>query len=286
MEEYLNIKEQAVLDSKEISFEGMDNSTKLNAALVKLKEKDIPNTKGQMVYVSNLLIPDDEEFLNNYKNDKSIKSLAGKYGVPDYVINIKVLGIQDKLNKQDSIKEENTITEDIVPEEIAEIDQNPQKKETIEAITGLEMFFKKAENQEEELESLRKQVDDLKKSNDELNKKNNSLNDDIENAKKEKEELELDIRKKNQTIEDLNKTVEGLEKEVDNLTDTLQQKNEEVDKLNITNESLKKQITSVQNENESLKEKTTSLETYKNDYDTIMSYLNQNLQKDDQRLAS
>ena len=286
MEEYLNIKEQAIIDSKDISFEGMDNSTKLNTALVKLKEKDIPNTKGQMVYVSNLLIPDDDKFLKDYENDKSIKSLAGKYGVPDYVINIKVLGIQDKLNKQEPIKEEQPITTEIVPEEITELDQNPQKRETIEAITGLEMFFKKAENQEEELQSLRRQVEDLKKSNDKKDETINSLNEEVENTKKEKEEIETDLRKKNQSITDLNKTIEGLEKEVDNLTDTLQQKNEEVDKLNITNESLKKQITSVQSENESLKEKTTSLETYKNDYDTIMNYLNQNLQKDDQRLAS
>ena len=39
MEEYLNIKNEAILESKNMNFNGIDNSTKLNMALVKLKEK-------------------------------------------------------------------------------------------------------------------------------------------------------------------------------------------------------------------------------------------------------
>ncbi len=353
MEEYLDIKNQAIEDSKSMNFEGMDNSSKLNAALVKLKDKQIEGTKAQMVYVSNLLIPDDEEFLKSFREDKSIKNLASKYSVPDYVINIKVSGLQDKIDamqEKPAIEEvkleegennmeefnfvENNVAPSIEPFELKPVtsmedvqenvsSQSVQKKETVDALEKVSLLLKKSGNQEGEISSLNKEIEELEaekeelensnkgkddeianlkelnekleKTNSDLEEENNkkaskieSLNEDIDGLTKKNNDLEEENSKKDTKIEDLNKNVEDLEKEVSNLNDIIDEKDKNIEDLGkenenkiITIDSLRSQLAIATNENAQLRKEISTLETYKNDYDKIMSYLNQNLSKEE-----
>ena len=235
MVEYLDIKNEAIKDSKNISFEGMDNSAKLNTALIKLKEKDIPNTKGQMVYVSNLLIPDDEEFLSTYfTEDKSIKSLAAKYGVPDYVVNTKIMGLQEEIDKKNNKEEvivppqvEETVIEEQPVEEKEEVVVEPTPIETvveetvveeqpvIEEVPVQENNFVQTDNiQKQETKDIISDLDMFfKKSGsqeEQINNLNNqiqALNDEITRLQQQNQELQEENTKSNQLVDVLNEDI-------------------------------------------------------------------------------
>ena len=134
MNEYLDIKNKAIEDSKSMNFEGMSGNEKEQLALSKVKElEDGLNITAQMVYTANLLIPDDEEFLKKYSENESVKSLA-QYGYSEFIINTKIEELKDRINAMEGQKEgesnmeelnietpifgEQPLTEEIVPEEV------------------------------------------------------------------------------------------------------------------------------------------------------------------------
>lgn len=370
---YLKIKEQAIEDSKKIDFSNMNNDDRLKEALKMVREKGLSDVKEQMTYVANLLVPDDKELSDKWnENEKSIKKTAEFYGVPDYVVNVKVLGLNEdemnlkndekdnteiesnnenkdiedsnsmeqgennleinpiELNEQEetSLLEEpfskiNPVMESVVKENIK--DQNVQKKETIKAIADIDLLIKKSDDQASELEALQKKLEELENSNEELIQSNkekdktieeqdseisklkkskndleeqiedkdkviDSLNNDISSIKKSNKDLEEQNEAKDKTITGLNKNIEELEKTNSDLVDSNEEKDKTISELNkemenkdITNDSLTRQLALAQAENNVLNEKNASLETYKNDYEKLMNYLNQNLFKDDSK---
>lgn len=283
MNEYLDIKNKAIEDSKSMNFEGMSGTEKEQLALSKVKElEEGLNITAQMVYTANLLIPDDEEFLKNYSENKSVKSLAQKYGYSDFIINTKIEELKDRINAMEDQKEgesnmeefnmeapkfeEKPLTEEIVPEEVTNnnlsmesFDLKPNEEvagqkssnlqETVDALADLGSVFKANNNQEETISNLNETIDELRQEKENLIQSNkdkdaeiNLKEETIEEFKRAKADLEDELAKRDETIKDLNEENANKDKTIRNLEEDNSKKDSKIEELNNKNEEQTKEI--------------------------------------------
>lgn len=276
MNEYLDIKNQAIEDSKSMNFEGMTGEQKQKAALLKLKENeniDNLDVKSQMVYVANLLIPDDEQFLKDFSEDRSIKNLAQKYGYSDFVINTKVTELKDEIDKLET------------KEEVEVAEPTKEEKEEIKGDNNMEELSIETPQVEQENNTISMESFDLKPNEEVTGQKSSNLQETVDmlaalgSAFKTKSAQE-------ETIDDQEKTIKELNDRIKNLEDTVKGKDDEIDSLKETIEEFTKAKRDLEEEvakrDETIEEQEEELASDKKQ----INDLNETINKKDDKIAS
>ena len=200
----------------------------------------------KQMFRANILIPDDEEFLDTYSQDKNIRNLMNKYAV----------GIEDVMSK---------ITElNIYGKYIDDMDEEPE--ESSDEPTFVDEMIKISPK---EAESLLDEIDNLSSVMEDL---------DLDNAPKEvKPELlkpeepineesteENDPEVTDESFDDITKAVsnfvnkyEGMQSEIDAKDDKIRKLQLEIEKLDKINNESSTERENINNELSNLKEENT-----------------------------
>lgn len=219
----------------------------LEAVLDKLDIDFAPNTMGKeekVVFRANLLIPDDEEFLENYNNDKNVRFLANKYGVSAEDVINKIFELNKYNDSEDNdtnfvdeivkqTKTKKTYTEEPkVKKHSKKIDEEEDFNGVLDAVTDFTSNYK---NLEAENTKLEKQIDTLndkldKSTEDALNlskeldivkTKNDTLNSDVKTYKENSESLKDELKESKSTLKEhdalAKQRITEYQKEIDTL---------------------------------------------------------------------
>ena len=298
MDEYLDIKNKAIEDSKNMNFEGMSAEQKEEEALRRVKEMENIDIKLQMIYAANFLIPDDEEFLKNFSEDKSVRSLAQKYGYSDFIISTKIRELKDRIDAMEA--QEPKIEGDSNMEELnmempelqqmnnemvtMETPDNGLSMESYDLKPNEEVAGQKSSNLQETVDALAN-LGSVFKANNNQEETIANLNDTIEELKNEKEELIQSNKDKDASINSLEEDIEEFKRAKSDLEDELAKRDETIKDLNEENANKDKTIKNLEEDNNRKDSKIEELRNINEEQDKEINSLNARLSEKDAIIA-
>lgn len=237
----------------------------------------------KQIFRANILIPDDEEFYNNYSKDKNIRNLMNLYSVNiedimskitelniygkyigdmkkeedkfvDEMVNLTPKEAEDLLDEIDNLS--NTLTNidirEVKVENSKEDNSKPESKEETPVIHEEESKFITPNIQKtSKKETKTKQSEEKKKNNKQIDN-DELLGDSFENIEGALSGFVVDFNNLKKEIKEKNADIEKLESK-------LQKSNEENEKLSEKNASQKEEIESLKSEKADLKSERSDL---------------------------
>lgn len=209
MIEYRKVKEIIMSEKDKFNFEDKPALAKETIAIQRANELEIKDDFVKNLYVTTLLLPDDEEFLRVYNEcDENTSLCAEKLNVPVSVVKSKVFAI--KTFGVVSIDKE--IEDDVIEPKALEIDQilseEEKRNETIEQINEVNDSVEKST-----VAALAK-INSLLNGNEAKEATINRQATAIEGLNGRINSLEDEVREKNQVIKTKEEIIAEKEKEI------------------------------------------------------------------------
>lgn len=232
-EEYIKVKLKALEDAKKFAFFNKSADERYQEAVNKAKEINFKNNDLRQIYISNLLIPNDEEFKKVYGEcGKQANKCADKYNVPMSVIFAKVFEINiysSYLEGVDLMVPSSEFENDSFLEEMLEYKMDAKEEDNVtkateDAVSKINKLFDSYDSMTQTISSqtttIDRQVEALNRMREELKEKEKTiefykaevldLKETIDKMKKEGDELIAFYRK---VMSSLNRTPQNMDEQ-------------------------------------------------------------------------